>query len=179
MHCEGSRAKVPAPINVMAAKYADEIVSGAGLWSPDMACFGTLAARRKVAGDDGRPPTAENARGRGEEQFAIQSDLNGWKEERAPYHGEDKSGVIGMARGSSVKHDETRERDRDRRARGQERSKRLATAKMDEEEREMGSRGPTSSPEDVKEVQLLMERRPNHGLKSPMGFADEQGVRFI
>lgn len=158
LHRDG-RAPPPAPINIMATRYAEEVGGEGGPWTPK-------AATPKVAG------------GADSVGFEIRSDFSDWKEEPAPYQRNmvaDEGNVagIGLARGLSIKYDKVRERER--RVRGHDQKKRMAIVTVDEET--VATPGPSSPTTTGESFDRL--RRPNHGLKSPMGFADEQGIRFI
>lgn len=161
-----------APLNIAAARYADEINSFGGVggpWTPEPAVEG--------AGFD--------VQGRCEPPAAPAAEL---------LDGEDKSSVIGVARGLSIKYDRVRDAER-RAARGQERARlRVGASAWRLEEQEEGGEEeeiataikspmlPVSPP--TMTTTMTGEpfdrlRRPNQGLKSPTGIADEQGIRFI
>lgn len=175
----------PAPLNIAATKYADEMGLGGngGPWTPDMvAAFGgplaiTPAERAKTA--NGHRERVETPVDSGFDFLKGDPALLGREPGPGPgpgqptdavLDGEDKSSAIGVARGLSIRYDRLREVER--RARGHDRAKRILPAWRLEEEAI-----PAASPTLGEPFDRL--RRPNHGLKSPMGFADEQGTRFI
>ncbi|KAJ4409464.1 hypothetical protein N0V82_009458 [Gnomoniopsis sp. IMI 355080] len=179
-HRDSGRAPPPAPINIMATRYADEVGGGdVGPWTPQAATTNNTTT-----------PTSTLAGGGACGGFELRSDFSGWKEERAPYQrgdmvstggGEENPGGIGLARGLSIKYDKIRERER--RVRGHDQKKRMAIVTVDEEDAVVPAPGPLS-PTTKTTTTTTGEpfdrlRRPNHGLKSPTGFADEQGIRFI
>lgn len=187
----------PAPLNIAAARYADEISSfggAGGPWTPDPAAVvvavipasgesggngsGARSATVDRTGFDfsggGGEPTAAAATARQQQQQQQQHGV-------ALLDAEDKSSAIGVARGLSIKYDRKRDVER-RAARGQERA-RLRTGasawRLEEEEDTAAPMSPMlpSSPTQGEPFDRL--RRPNHGLRSPTGIADEQGIRFI
>lgn len=190
----------PAPLNIAAARYADEISSFGGTggpWTPDPAAAVVVAVIPASGESGGRSGGADfDFLSGGEQKQQKQHDsalLLDVEEE------EDKSSAIGVARGLSIKYDRVRDGEKRRAARGQERTRFRVGAsawklleeeddEMDEEEEEEGrtrAKGVTSpvlhvSPTTTRAGEPFDRlRRPNHGLKSPTGIADEQGIRFI
>lgn len=179
LHRGDGRAPAPAPINIMATRYAEEVGGEGGPWTPMTATTtSTTAAAAAVADND------DDDAG-----FEIRSNFSSWKEEPVPHQRdvvlqEENIESIGLARGLSIKYDKIRERER--RVRGHDKAKRMAIVTVDEDEEDVvKTPGPVSpraavaatTPSTGEPLDRL--RRPNHGLKSPMGFADEQGIRFI
>lgn len=190
------RRPAPAPLNIAATRYADEISSfggAGGPWTPD------------VAVPEGGPGRGQ-ARGGAKEATVAPAAIAGFdfldgtvrhgKEPAAPApllldESEDKSSAIGVARGLSIKYDRNRARgEAEKRARTHEKNRlrlgAIAGGRLEEEEEEDEDikeqrHVPTSmmpaSPTTGEPFDRLM--RPNHGLRSPTGIADEQGIRFI
>lgn len=183
----------PAPLNIAATKYADEVVNGAnaGPWTPDAAVpqqqqqqqqqptspsfedrrilpAATLLSRPSTAGGyDSGIGTAVVP------QNEFLSDEEVEEEEE-----EDKSAAIGVARGPSIRYDRKREQEGRGRTRERiQRQKQMAAAWRVDEEFESSTISNPTSPTTGEPFDRL--RRPNHGLKSPTGIADEQGIRFI
>lgn len=151
----------PAPLNIAATRYADDVIRGP--WTPDPPAAAAMAnppvQRPKTAGGNG----AGEGDGEPLSPYGVAPPV------------EDRSAAIGLARGLSIKYD--RVRDVERRIRGQERVKRMAACQVVEEEAEAGELQP---PFEVTIPELWDRlRRPSDGLRSPTGIADEQGVRFI
>lgn len=162
LHRGDGRAPPPAPINIMATRYAEEVGGAGGPWTP----HGSTPTQATTMIAAATPVGAADS----DAGFEIRSNFSGWKEEPAPHQRhvmvkEENIEGIGLARGLSIKYDKIRERER--RVRAHDQAKRMAIVTVDEEDVVL-TPGPMSP-----------LRRPNHGLKSPMGFADEQGVRFI
>lgn len=184
----------PAPLNIAATKYADEVDFGgahAGLWTPDVprpstATSPSLEDRKIIpALSMLRPSTAgglgSSSSSSSSMMMMTHNSAAAYAEATSPPNtmllsdGEDKSQAIGVARGLSIRHDRIREQERRMGSRAAERMRqkqRAAAWRVDED----GNAGP-SSPTTVEPFDRL--RRPNYGLKSPTGIADEQGIRFI
>lgn len=165
LHRGDGRAPPPAPINIMATRYAEEVGGEGGPWTPHEATPTQTTTMAAAAAATPAGGAADSDAG-----FEIRSNFSNWKEEPAPHQRgvivkEENIEGIGLARGLSIKYDKIRERER--RVRGHDQAKRMAIVTVDEEDTVL-TPGPVSP-----------LRRPNHGLKSPMGFADEQGIRFI
>lgn len=209
----------PAPLNIAATKYADEVDFGgadAGPWTPDAvaapqqqqqqpsSATSLSFGERKIlpASSILRPRTAGAGGGGGSknknaahvEAAAFQQSNNDNNINMFPFSTEeDKSSAIGIARGLSIRYDRIREQER-RAARGGKgaermKQKQLAAAwRVDEDTitsttittttttNNVMTASPTS-PTAVEPFDRLW--RPNHGLRSPTGIADEQGIRFI
>lgn len=182
----------PAPLNIAATKYADEMNLGGngGPWTSSDTVAPAFAGRLAITPIDraktaAGPPRSERV------EAPVDSGFDFLKGDPAVLgrgmgppgqpptddmvldREEDKSSAIGVARGLSIRYDRMREMERRARHGGHERAKRILPAwRLDEEEATTAA-----SPTAVEPFDRL--RRPNHGLKSPMGFADEQGTRFI
>lgn len=196
----------PAPLNIAATRYADESMIGGGPWTPDVVV--SAAGGKSLAPPVERPKTAGQretmiitpAADAGFDFLKGSPAVNSVSEAGNAPDGshlgeEDKSAAIGVARGLSIRYDRMRG-DGARRERGGAKKTQMMSAspawRLDEEEEttattatttlapvpRSGLSSGTASPALLREP-LDRTLRPNRGLKSPTGIADEQGVRFI
>lgn len=172
----GGRAP-PAPLNIAATRFADEISSfggGSGPWTPDPPASVSAAM------------PATGAKSAGLVGGSIDSLSGDTSYQQLLADGQDKSAAIGVARGLSIKYD--REKGGSAAERARLRTG-LAGWRLEEESsnpREWDGVAPIMSPVLSASPTSIMAGepfdrliRPNHGLKSPTGIADEQGIRFI
>lgn len=181
------KRSAPAPLNIAATRFAEDT---GGPWTPDDA---VSTKRPKTAGGNKEGPRQGSL-------IRVDTEFE-WKEERysaavggfnigeqqqnqpacqvssqgaaAAGEGSDKNGAIGMARGLSLKYDQ--EREQQKRGRAKERMKLMRAWTIDETATSPTS--PTAAPTPGEPFDRTM--RPNYGLRSPTGIADEIGTRFI
>lgn len=223
----------PAPLNIAATKYADEVDGvDAGPWTPDAAVqqqqptspafedrrilpAATLLSRPSTAGVgaggyNSGTDTAPAAAPPVAVAVAVAPSLNDFifsnDDDDEDVHAEeeeveDKSAAIGIARGLSIRYDHIREQERRGRGYGQGRGRtrermtsqrqkqQQQTWRLDEEVVDeipptiiSNPTSPTMTTTTTMKTTVVpfdRLRRPNHGLRSPTGIADEQGIRFI
>lgn len=170
------KRSAPAPLNIAATRFAEDIETG-GPWTPDDAAS---AMRPKTAGGDRKGSL-----------IRVDTEFE-WKEEYSTAPGSfseqqqpayqvssqvaadgSKADAIGVARGLSLKYDQ--EREQQKRGRAKERMKLMRAWTIDETAASPTS--PTAASPTGQPFDRMM--RPNHGLRSPTGIADEAGTRFI
>ncbi|KAI3398098.1 hypothetical protein diail_9851 [Diaporthe ilicicola] len=193
------KRSAPAPLNIAATRFADDIGTG-GPWTPDDKAK-TATSRRPKTATTTRKETRKGSLIRVDTEFE-------WKEERyssavggfgaqglpqghqqqpeqqqAAYRvssqgpagdcdggsSSSKGEAIGMARGLSLKYEQ--EREQQKRGRARERMKLMRAWTIDE----TAAAATTATPGEPSDRTM----RPNHGLRSPTGIADETGTRFI
>lgn len=167
------KRSAPAPLNIAATRFAEDIGTG-GPWTPEEAA---------------RPKTAAAKEPRKGSLIRVDTEFE-WKEERPSNavngfgaqgaEGEggggsnnNKGEAIGMARGLSIKYDQ--EREQQKRGRARERMKLTRAWTIDETATSPTSPIAPATPGEPFDRTM----RPNRGLRSPTGIADEIGTRFI
>lgn len=169
------KRSVPAPLNIAATRFADDT---GGPWTPDDAASTMLP---KTAGGERKGSL-----------IRVDTEFE-WKEEYSTAAGSfvgqqqpayqvssqvaagdgSKADAIGVARGLSLKYDQ--EREQQKRGRAKERMKLMRAWTIDETAASPPS--PTAASPPGQPFERMM--RPNHGMRSPTGIADEAGIRFI
>lgn len=169
------KRSAPAPLNIAATRFAEDTV---GPWSPDEAVSGI---RPKTAGGE-RKGSLIRVDTEFEWKEEYSSGNSGRHQQQPAYQVSSQVGAgdsgskaeaIGMARGLSLKYDQ--EREQQKRGRAKERMKLMRAWTIDETAASPTSPTAASSPGQPFDRTL----RPNHGLRSPTGIADEAGTRFI
>ncbi|KKY35771.1 hypothetical protein UCDDA912_g04256 [Diaporthe ampelina] len=174
------KRSAPAPLNIAATRFAEDIGMG-GPWTPDDA---VAAMQPKTAGAErkGSLIRVETEFEWKEEYSTAPGSFNG-KQQRQPEYqvssqvaagDSNKAEAIGMARGLSLKYDQ--EREQQKRGRAKERMKLMRAWTIDETAASPTSPTAAASPPGQPFDRTM---RPNHGLRSPTGIADEAGTRFI
>lgn len=171
------KRSAPAPLNIAATKFAEDIGTG-GPWTPDDAA----SAQPKTAGGDrkGSLIRVDTEFEWKEEYSTAPGSFGGQQQPSSQVSSQVAAGdggradAIGMARGLSLKYDQ--EREQQKRGRAKERMKLMRAWTIDEAAA-ASLTSPTASPAPGQPFDRMM--RPNHGMRSPTGIADEAGTRFI
>lgn len=174
------KRSAPAPLNIAATRFAEDIGTG-GPWTPDDA---VAAAQPKTAGAErkGSLIRVDTEFEWKEEYSTAPGSFNGHQQRQPAYQvssqvgagDSNKAEAIGMARGLSLKYDQ--EREQQKRGRAKERMKLMRAWTIDETATSPTSPTAAASPPGQPFDRTM---RPNHGLRSPTGIADEAGTRFI
>ncbi|KAI7777621.1 hypothetical protein LA080_003352 [Diaporthe eres] len=171
------KRSAPAPLNIAATRFAEDIGTG-GPWTPDDA---TSAAQPKTAGGERKGSLIRvDTEFEWKEEYSTAPDNLGGHQQPA-YHVSSqvaagdgsRADTIGMARGLSLKYDQ--EKEQQKRWRAKERMKLMRAWTIDETA--VSPTSPTAASPPGQPFDRTM--RPNHGLRSPTGIADEAGIRFI
>lgn len=169
------KRSVPAPLNIAATRFAEDT---GGPWTPDDAAS---TMQPKTAGGERKGSL-----------IRVDTEFE-WKEEYSTAPGSfvgqqqpayqvssqvaagdgSKADAIGVARGLSLKYDQ--EREQQKRGRAKERMKLMRAWTIDETATSPTS--PTAASAPGQPFERMM--RPNNGMRSPTGIADEAGIRFI
>lgn len=172
------KRSAPAPLNIAATRFAEDIETG-GPWTPDDAAS---AMRPKTAGGDRKGSLIRvDTEFEWKEEYSIAPGSFSEQQQQPAYQVSSqvaagdgsKADAIGVARGLSLKYDQ--EREQQKRGRAKERMKLMRAWTIDETAASPTS--PTTASPPGQPFDRMM--RPNNGLRSPTGIADEAGTRFI
>lgn len=171
------KRSVPAPLNIAATRFAEDT---GGPWTPDDAAS---AMQPKTAGGERKGSLIRvDTEFEWKEEYSTAPDSLGGQWQQQPAYqvssqvaaGDgSKADAIGMARGLSLKYDQ--ESSQQKRGRAKERMKLMRAWTIDETAASPTS--PTATSPTGQPFDRMM--RPNHGMRSPTGIADEAGTRFI
>lgn len=171
------KRSAPAPLNIAATRFAEDIGTG-GPWTPDDA----PATRPKTAGGERKGSLIRvDTEFEWKEEYSTAPVSFGGQQQQPAYQVSSqvaasdggKAEAIGMARGLSLKYDQ--EKEQQKRGRAKERMKLMRAWTIDETAKSPTSPIAASPPGQPFDRTM----RPNHGLRSPTGIADEAGTRFI
>lgn len=172
------KRSAPAPLNIAATRFAEDIETG-GPWTPDDAAS---AMRPKTAGGDRKGSLIRvDTEFEWKEEYSTAPGSFSEQQQQPAYQVSSqvaagdgsKADAIGVARGLSLKYDQ--EREQQKRGRAKERMKQMRAWTIDETAASPTS--PTAASPPGQPFDRIL--RPNHGLRSPTGIADEAGTRFI